>query len=58
MFNFSYSFIISPSLLKFILAIALGKRGVAIAWCEWVKDPNIKKCTLLIAAPEILSHNV
>ena len=54
MFNFSYSFIISPSLLKLIFAIAyaLGKRGVAIARCEWVKDPYIKKCTLPIAAPK------
>ena len=58
MFHFSYSFIISPSLLEFISALALAEGGVTIACCKWVKNLYIKECTLLITSPEILSYNV
>ena len=58
MFHFSNPFIVCSSLLKLVSAVALGERGVAIARCEWVKNPYIKKCTLPITSPEILSYNV
>ena len=49
-------FIIGSSLLELVSMVAPDKRGVVIAWCEWVINLYIKKCTLPITTPEIHTY--
>ena len=55
---FSDLFVVRSSFFKLISAIALGERSVAIAWCQKVKNSNVKKCTLPITSSETLSYDI
>ena len=49
MLYFPHSLVISSFLLQLVPAVALSQRGVTITWCERVKNPYVKKCTLSVA---------
>ena len=54
----SISRILSSYALLFSSSFPLCESGVAVARCERVENPNIKKCTLPITTPETLCYNV
>ena len=51
MLNIQYSLLILSLLFILMLAVAGGEVGVAVGWCEGVKDSDVKESLLISATP-------
>jgi len=51
------SFIV-PSFLGLVVSVRGCEGGPTVAWGKWVKDPDIKKCTLMPVTPEALCTHI
>ena len=56
-FHFSYSLIVGSSFFLFLLPIQGWDRWGAQAWCNWVENPNVKKC-MLPGTPKIFCNYI
>ena len=58
MLYFSHSFLICTLLFLLITSVALSQSGATMTRCIWIKYPDINKCILSVASPEVLCYDV
>ena len=58
MFNFSDTFIVCSSLLKFISAVTLCHGGVLVGLGKWVKHSYIEEGSCPVSSPDVLCNNI